>query len=217
MTIRIVAISDTHGMHERIGALPDGDILIHAGDFTNTGRPEEVRKFFQWFGKHKQFKKKIAIAGNHERDILQGSFTIREFAVQNRVSYLEHEYLHAQGLTFFGSPYVPPINGHWAFEREDEDRERLWKQVHQPMDILITHTPPFGIRDRMDPRSNAFAYHIGCKYVNELTFKFKPKVHIFGHNHEGHGLDMIDGTIFANVAICTMDYKPTNPITVIDI
>ena len=30
--------------------VPPGDILIHAGDFTNYGRKEEVEKFNAWLG-----------------------------------------------------------------------------------------------------------------------------------------------------------------------
>ena len=35
--MRLVEISDTHGLHNRIDGLPDGDVLIHAGDFMNSG------------------------------------------------------------------------------------------------------------------------------------------------------------------------------------
>ena len=34
---RWVCISDTHGRHREIDSVPDGDVLIHAGDFTDTG------------------------------------------------------------------------------------------------------------------------------------------------------------------------------------
>ena len=42
--IRIVLISDTHNRH-RTMQMPEGDILIHAGDFTNNGTEEEIREF----------------------------------------------------------------------------------------------------------------------------------------------------------------------------
>lgn len=32
--VRIICISDTHGYHADLN-LPDGDILVHTGDFTN--------------------------------------------------------------------------------------------------------------------------------------------------------------------------------------
>ena len=30
--------------------VPDGDVLLHCGDFTQTGTPQEVRAFCRWFG-----------------------------------------------------------------------------------------------------------------------------------------------------------------------
>merc|ERR1712137_542435 len=81
--IRVVCISDTHGLHERrpintemsagkdkppkYGPIdvPPGDILIHAGDFTNTGLITEVEDFNHFLGKLPH-KHKIVIAGNHD-------------------------------------------------------------------------------------------------------------------------------------------------------
>ena len=45
--------------------IPDGDILIHAGDFTRCGHLQEVRDFNTWLGTLPH-KHKIVIAGNHE-------------------------------------------------------------------------------------------------------------------------------------------------------
>jgi Icc-related predicted phosphoesterase len=47
----------------------------------------------------------------------------------------------------------------------------------------------------------------------------KPKVHIFGHIHEGYGSYIRDhlDTKFYNVAVCDGNYNPVNPITVVDI
>jgi len=35
--MRFVVISDTHGPHNRIDDLPDGAVLVHTGDFMNSG------------------------------------------------------------------------------------------------------------------------------------------------------------------------------------
>ena len=54
--LRIVCISDTHNCHGKI-AVPDGDVLIHAGDFTYRGTAGEIEAFNSWLGtlphKHK--------------------------------------------------------------------------------------------------------------------------------------------------------------------
>ena len=63
--IRIVCISDTHGQHAKLG-VPDGDVLIHAGDFMAFGdTPSEIVDFNQWLGKQPH-RYKVVIAGNHD-------------------------------------------------------------------------------------------------------------------------------------------------------
>ena len=47
--MRVVTISDTHGLHDSIGNLPKGDILVHAGDFMNSGYdPQGILWFNRW-------------------------------------------------------------------------------------------------------------------------------------------------------------------------
>lgn len=54
--IRFVCISDTHNKQQTM-RVPDGDVLLHTGDFTVRGTLKEVRAFNQWLGtlphKHK--------------------------------------------------------------------------------------------------------------------------------------------------------------------
>ena len=64
---RFVCISDTHGLHDQIEHIPDGDVLLHAGDFTNTGELEVVQSFSCWLDTLKgRFEHIVVIAGNHE-------------------------------------------------------------------------------------------------------------------------------------------------------
>jgi predicted phosphodiesterase len=64
--VRIICISDTHGQHAGL-RLPDGDILIHAGDFMTYGSaPREIIDFNAWLGRQPH-RHKIIIAGNHDR------------------------------------------------------------------------------------------------------------------------------------------------------
>ena len=62
--MRIVLLSDTHCLHQKI-EVPDGDVLIHAGDFTEIGMLDEVRKFNKFLATHPH-PHKIVIAGNHD-------------------------------------------------------------------------------------------------------------------------------------------------------
>jgi len=61
---RLVMISDTHGMHREL-AVPDGDVLFHAGDFSNAGEEGQIEDLMAWMGglKHSHI---VVIAGNHD-------------------------------------------------------------------------------------------------------------------------------------------------------
>jgi Icc-related predicted phosphoesterase len=67
--------------------------------------------------------------------------------------------------------------------------------VPQDVDILVTHSPPFGILD-----TSAKGRHGGSKALREVTLSRKPKFHIFGHIHEGRGMEIINGIKFLNVS-----------------
>jgi len=64
--LRFVCMSDTHSLTSHIRLqIPDGDVFVHAGDFTRTGALEQVKEFNSWIAKLPH-KYKIVIAGNHE-------------------------------------------------------------------------------------------------------------------------------------------------------
>ncbi|XP_071491077.1 metallophosphoesterase MPPED2-like [Diadema antillarum] len=50
--VRFVCISDTHSLTHRMKEpIPDGDVLIHAGDFTKISGPQEVQDFNDFLGR----------------------------------------------------------------------------------------------------------------------------------------------------------------------
>ena len=46
--IRLVCVSDTHDQQRYMPEIPNADILVHAGDFTNIGCREEIMNFIEW-------------------------------------------------------------------------------------------------------------------------------------------------------------------------
>ena len=42
MELKILHLSDTHGVHRRLRDLPEADILVHSGDFTMSGSEAET-------------------------------------------------------------------------------------------------------------------------------------------------------------------------------
>lgn len=70
---RVVAIGDTHGQHDRVGAIPPGDVLIHTGDFVSGASRDldtiksEAAAFNAWLGRLPH-RRKFFVAGNHDTD-----------------------------------------------------------------------------------------------------------------------------------------------------
>jgi predicted phosphodiesterase len=62
--MNITCISDTHGLHNYCNLQPS-NLLIHAGDITEYGTPEELEDFIGWFTQQ-PFDYKIFIGGNHD-------------------------------------------------------------------------------------------------------------------------------------------------------
>jgi Icc-related predicted phosphoesterase len=206
--MRIVAISDTHNMHHHT-RIPDGDILIHAGDFTNQGTLEEVLGFERFF-RALPHRHKIIIAGNH--DFYFENFPEEAKKIMAEYTYLLDQTVTVEGIKFYGSPWQPRFQN-WAFnlDRGTEIKAK-WDLIPEDVDILITHGAPYGIGDQTFLGEN-----IGCEELLKAVQRIQPKFHIFGHIHEGYGTQMIDGTTFVNAAICDMHYQAANPPTVLNL
>ena len=96
----------------------------------------------------------------------------------------------------------------WAFMYPRGPRAKLiWDQIPEHLDVLITHGPPFGIRDQINPS----AEHLGCKELRKAVDEKKPKVHVFGHAHGGAGTLDNGTTISVNAAFLNERYKPFLP------
>lgn len=205
--IKIVCISDTHNRHRAL-ELPQGDILIHAGDQAEgRGSLEEIVDFNNWMGEL-DFKHKIAIAGNHDF-IFQENWSVIKNYTSNYI-YLKDEWYEAEGLKFYGSPWQPAFCN-WAFNlpRGGTELAKKWRHIPDDTNVLITHGPPFGIGDKIPGVTNA-----GCKLlksrVRELT---SLKLHVFGHIHEGYGQE----GIFVNASVLDKNYKLNNSPIVVEI
>jgi Icc-related predicted phosphoesterase len=194
--MKIICISDTHNLHKDL-KIPDGDILIHAGDMTCVGGIDEIKEFNQWLGTLPH-RHKIVIAGNHDLylDYVPSSANL---FITNAI-YLNDSGIEIEGLKIWGSPISPNYQD-WAFNRErGEEIRKHWEMIPEDTDILITHCPPFGILDFNDKGK-----HEGCQDLLEIVHqKIKPRLHIFGHLHDAHGQVKIGETIFVNASIVNM-------------
>ena len=194
----LTIISDTHTKHKHItGDLKGGDLLLHAGDFMNSGyNPMEAMEFFNWFDVIDNYDHKVFIAGNHDRwmqdkpeealGILTGYKTI---------DYLQDDWItvgdsdphdpNVQTVKIWGSPWQPEFYN-WAFNlpRNGEELKAVWDMIPEDVDIVITHGPAWGFLDDVEGNRNV---HLGCELLAERIKQIKPKIHICGHIHTGYG------------------------------
>ena len=187
--MKILHISDTHGCHRRLDDLPQADIVVHSGDFTMNGSEQEALDFMNWFC-DLLYPQKIFICGNHD-DCLYGA-TID--GLDGNVHYLCNSGVEIEGMKFYG---VPMFMGDCISDRQTKH----YANIPEDTDILITHTPPFGILD-FDDNIN-----YGSEELLSRISVVQPRLHLFGHIHSRHGTTLLNGTTFSNGAIMNADYS----------
>lgn len=207
--MRIVCLSDMHGLPYD-AVIPEGDVLVVAGDVCLRGHPNELKRFNDFLGELPH-PYKLFIAGNHDWPLYHGTPKQIQTVVSNAI-YLQDSGVDIDGVRFWGSPWQPEFMG-WAFNLpRGQALAAKWALIPDDTDVLVTHGPPFGILDQVIKGE-----HVGCGDLLAAVQRIKPKVHVFGHIHEAYGMLEQNGTAFVNASVCTVRYRPTNPPIVVEL
>lgn len=211
----ILILSDTHGMAlDELLPSPRADVAIHCGDLTEESKLDEMRTTLELL-KKLDAPLKLVIAGNHDftldipsfkqkvedaRPPLEPALVKKEYGDYGEAERL---FLEAQehgirllregthhlvlsngaGLTVYASPYTPSL-GDWGFQYKP-DQGHVYN-IEKGTDIAITHGPPRGVLDRTNGRERG-----GSSELFAAVATSRPRVHCFGHIHEGWGAKMI--------------------------
>jgi Icc-related predicted phosphoesterase len=205
--MRLVLISDTHQRHDQL-TVPDGDVLVHAGDFSTRGGAEEVARFASWM-RALPHRHKIVIAGNHDFLFEREPAVAR--SMLTHVTYLEDSGVTIEGLRFWGSPWQPRFFD-WAFnlDRGVALKEK-WDLIPTGIDVLIVHGPPRGVLDR-----TWRGEEVGCEDLREALGRIKPRLFVCGHIHEAYGEKTVDGTRCVNASCCDVRDRLFHAPVVVD-
>jgi Icc-related predicted phosphoesterase len=218
MKKRITFISDTHNKHNKLnGFLTGGDILIHSGDLTSRGYTTEIENFMGWYDKIDNYDHKVFIAGNHDFGFQENNEKIRGLLTgYKNIDYLQDELFmfgedYDTMIKIWGSPWQPEFHN-WAFNLPRGERiKEKWDMIPMNTDILITHGPPMGKLDYV-PYDNV---NVGCEELLIRIQEVKPKIHVFGHIHEGYGYVFDGNTHYINAAVLNGRYEFRNkPLTI---
>lgn len=175
--MKLTAFSDTHMLFPK--SLNPSKYLVYAGDLeSGKNTPDESKaitiEFLKWFRKqHGHYK--VMIAGNHDLYFWHNPEGFRKLCEEYGVILLNHEVQDIGGIRFFGSPQYFTCRA---------NPEPVMEDFPEPgsFDVLLTHVPPYGILDFACGKVD----NIGSKPLREYVQEHKPKLHIFGHCHEGY-------------------------------
>lgn len=223
-SFRIVATADLHG---HLPDLPDGDLLVLAGDVLRHNRGDTPKSQAVWMQEHLvpwldrhgataawRDGYVVLVPGNHDNCL--GT----ETPPAMRIGHEFERFLHRWNLNMLVRGPVLFDNGLWvqgfaptpAFEGQnpaaaanslnDADMRAAVDRISDGLDLLITHGPPAGFGDG----------GFGCPELRDRlsSLDSPPRLHLFGHIHSAGGTsgEYPWGGRWANVAHVGEDYRP---------
>ena len=205
--LRVVALADTHLFHDGL-VVPDGDLLVHAGDLLQHGSLDELARAAEFF-RALPHPIKVIVAGNHDVCLERSPAEAR--ALLEGFVYLQDSQAVIHDLVFHGAPWQPKFRI-WAFgAKRGPELASKWAKIPDHVDVLVTHGPPLGFGDRI--QLNGVERHVGCADLLARVRQVKPRLHLFGHIHQDPGQWTAGPTRLANVTT----NEGRAPVTVIDL
>lgn len=181
--LTILHLSDTHGRHRELGALPEADVVVHTGDFTMAGTEDEAMDFLRWFA-GLPHRHKVFVAGNHDDCLWQATID----GLGGGCHYLCHSGVTIRGVRFYGVPM-------FVADCMEGRYEAQLRRIPEGTDVLLTHQPPLGRLDVSGGR------HYGNAALRERVEQVEPRFHLFGHVHGAGGVLTAGATTFVNSAL----------------
>ncbi|EFA00573.1 metallophosphoesterase domain-containing protein 1 [Tribolium castaneum] len=245
--VRFVCMSDTHSLiRNLVFDVPDGDVFIHAGDFTKCGQKEEVMQFNKWLVSLPH-KHKIVISGNHELSFdKKFSDYFKKTASARHTGSLEDEvpnygntkdnisdavntdnirqyltnctYLEDSGIDIYGIKlYGTPWQPEFGGWAFNLERG---EECLSKWNLIPNDT------DVLITHTPPLGFgdlvcsgvRAGCvELLTTVQQRVKPKYHVFGHIHEGYGVFSDGKIIYINASTCDINYIPKNLPIVFDV
>lgn len=182
--MKICGISDIHG--NLYNGIPECDVLCICGDIVPLNIQRQIDASSKWWNnrfaewaKKLPCEKIIVVPGNHdfylESQYNAGTWVEAKEIMSNitngKVEMLIDELYEYKGITFYGTPWIKPIEfqeGRWAFEHPilRGDEEGPFSDIPD-CDILLSHDNP--------------NYNSILDYYSSGRYNY----HFFGHWHNG--------------------------------
>lgn len=217
-SLRIVHLSDTRNFLVQNGKnitkfLPDGDILIHSGNFTHTGSDEDYSKFNGWLGEvSSQYPFRIVVPGSRDVKKLGSRWNEIKRRLPNATHVLCHEEALVLGIRIYGCPWFWGNKFNYSMRMGfnfAQDEGNRFGDIPTGIHILVTHGPPYYRLDAMYTVDAGKRQHVGSEELMNAIARIKPLVHLFGHCSDSRGFIPSHGRspLFVNSTMCDRDCK----------
>jgi Icc-related predicted phosphoesterase len=179
-TLTLVVVSDTHGFETQFAdqergsdILPDGDVLLHLGDFAMDGTHDRCFQglidFDAWLARQPH-KYKIVIRGNHD------PFKV-DFAQSGAWYITKPKTVTIEDVVFALVPY-------------GSSRKLAAEQgIPNQCDVFASHVPPFKDLDHCLTGRHAGSGFL-TRIVHGMVAGGQPRLWLCGHIHEGRGVKL---------------------------
>ena len=230
--MKVIGISDIHGLLLDPRNFPEGDVLCIAGDISPLKAQRNMPQMISWLKKRFStwieelpVDKVFLVAGNHDFVFNDKDYKFEAIwalnALSGKITYLEDSsYIYKEKL-FYGSPWVIGPSG-WAFY--DKELNNIVHYMPENVDVAIFHQPleyggngrvlqvPSWMIGQTYPShmltDEALHPSYGSTALDSIVEEKKPKLVLTGHVHSGnHELISFGESMIANVSILDEDYK----------
>lgn len=216
---RFCCISDIHENYDI--DIPDCDFLLIAGDiFASPKILHQITQinihFYQFIQKiEKRGIKWLMVPGNHDRIFESDCYHLVQDKIKMNTLIDEYKDIEFAGndeetkprFRVYGSPWQKRFCD-WSFNLEEDELERKWSFIPENTEILLLHSPPYGI---LDNKLGSPSLTQRISGLNNL------KLCVFGHIHIGYGCRKINGIHFVNASICNDNNRVVNKPIIIDL
>ncbi len=224
-------MSDMHGQIPR--NVPDGDILVIAGDICPLYIDRDIQTSADWIDdvfvpwvRSMPHKYRLFIAGNHDFAIQDRLKYFQDYIDPEDIKFLHDSGVNIEGCKIYGLPWVPKLKN-WAFHADNVTLGQRYRSIPDDTDVIVSHGPPYhiGMADAV-PFYNSYAKQqsidwAGTPYANQAIDRIGPKHFICGHIHEGAGHYRHNGpkglSNIWNVSVLDEYYEYCRDPTVIEI
>jgi Icc-related predicted phosphoesterase len=218
----ICCISDFHGNLDF--EVPDCDLVLIAGDICGSSQIKHQITYLS--SKFKKFLEKLqdrgisvcSVGGNHDWVFQETPLLVPKLPWDYLEDSFSSFYLGSgKLLKIYGSPWQKRFHD-WAFNLDPEDLKLKWSEIPEDTEVLLLHSPAYGILDLVLDGS-----HQGCPHLLERIRNLKDlKLVVYGHLHLQGGCtethDFGNGPVkFVNAALMDDNYKLVRKPLIIEI